>query len=151
MRQGEVSEQDLLEALALQPHPEGGWYRETWRAPSAHGERASASAILFLLAAGQRSHWHQVDAAEIWMFQAGSPLRLLTAPHGKGPVLQEMLGADILAGERPQLVVEANHWQSAETGLGWTLVSCLVSPAFEFKGFTLAPEGWEPGCGAFLP
>jgi len=135
----------LIEALRLAPHPEGGWYRETWRAEAPAGERASATAILFLLEAGQGSHWHKVDATELWLFHAGSPLRLLTAPDDAGPVTEVRLGADVLAGEQPQCRIAPHRWQAAEADRGWALVSCLVSPGFEFEGFTLAPPGWAPG------
>lgn len=134
-----------IETLGLEPHPEGGWYRETWRAAAAHGERGTATAILFLLEAGQRSHWHKVDATELWLFHAGSALRLLTAASDAGPVRETRLGTDVLAGERPQLRVAPAEWQSAEADRGWVLVSCIVSPAFEFAGFTLAAPGWAPG------
>lgn len=134
----------LIDALQLQPHPEGGWYRETWRAAATPGERASATAILFLLEEGQRSHWHRVDATELWMFHAGSPLRLMTAASDAGPVRELRLG-DVLAGELPQVRITPDEWQSAEADRGWALVSCIVSPGFEFEGFTLAPEGWTPG------
>lgn len=135
----------LIEALHLAPHPEGGWYRETWRAEAAPGERASATAILFLLEAGQRSHWHKVDAAELWLFHAGSALRLETAADESGPIHAVRLGSDVLAGEAPQHLIKADEWQSATADRGWALVSCIVSPGFEFVGFTLAPEGWAPG------
>ena len=135
----------LIAALDLAPHPEGGWYRETWREPSAPGERASATAILFLLQAGERSHWHRVDAAEIWLWHGGAPLALSTAPDDAGPVTTVRLGADVLAGERPQHVVAAGEWQAAEADRGWALVSCVISPGFDFAGFTLAAPGWAPG------
>ena len=135
----------IIERLTLAPHPEGGWYRETWRAEAPPGERAGATAILFLLEAGQRSHWHRVDAAELWLWHAGAPLRLLTAPGEAGPVGEMRLGRDVLAGERPQLLVPSHHWQSTETTNGWALVSCVVAPAFDFAGFTLAASGWAPG------
>ncbi|WBO22468.1 cupin domain-containing protein [Sphingomonas abietis] len=134
----------IIERLALAPHPEGGWYRETWRAAAPPGERAGATAILFLLEAGQRSHWHRVDAAELWLWHAGAPLRLLTAPDDAGPVERVALGGDVLAGELPQRLVPPHHWQSTETIGGWALVSCVVAPAFDFAGFTLAAPGWAP-------
>lgn len=137
--------QTLIEALGLKPHPEGGWYRETWRAPATGGERASATAIFFLLEERQRSHWHRVDAAEIWLFHAGSALRLETASGDAGPIRTTRLGADMLAGDTPQLIVSAGEWQAAEADRGWALVSCIVSPGFEFAGFTLAPPDWSPG------
>ncbi|MET0238803.1 MAG: cupin domain-containing protein [Sphingobium sp.] len=134
----------IIARLGLEPHPEGGWYRETWRAPAPEGERASATAIWFLLDAGQRSHWHRVDATEIWLWHAGDPLRLLTAASDWGPVTEVRLGGDVLHGEVPQHVIAPGDWQSAEAGAGWTLVSCIVSPGFDFAGFTLAPPGWTP-------
>ncbi|WP_139139240.1 cupin domain-containing protein [Sphingobium phenoxybenzoativorans] len=134
----------LIAALDLQPHPEGGWYRETWRAPHAEGDRAGGTAILFLLEEGQRSHWHRVDATEIWFWHAGHALRLATAATDAGPISDMVLGPDIFAGESPQGVITAGHWQSAEADKGWVLVSCTVTPGFEFQGFTLAPPGWDP-------
>jgi predicted cupin superfamily sugar epimerase len=138
----------IIEHLGLTPHPEGGWYRETWRAEAAPGERASATAILFLLEAGQRSHWHRVDAAELWLWHAGAPLRLCRASIDAGPIDDARLGPDVLAGDASQLLVPAGHWQAAETiegsDSGWTLVSCVVSPGFDFAGFTLAPPDWSP-------
>jgi predicted cupin superfamily sugar epimerase len=135
----------IIERLQLSPHPEGGWYRETWRAEAGAGERAACTAVHFLLEAHQRSHWHRVDAAELWLWQAGSPLALLTAPCDAGPVARHILGGDVLAGHHPQLLVPAGHWQAAEPIGSWVLVSCIVSPGFEFAGFELAGEGWSPG------
>jgi predicted cupin superfamily sugar epimerase len=134
----------LIEALGLAPHPEGGWYRETWRADAPPGERATATAILFLLEQAQRSHWHKVDATELWLFHAGSALRLRTAATDAGPVEESRLGPDILAGEQPQARIAPGAWQAAEADRGWALVSCIVSPGFEFSGFTLAAPDWEP-------
>lgn len=135
----------IIARLALQPHPEGGWYRETWRAEAPDGQRAGATAILFLLEAGRRSHWHRVDAAELWLWHAGARLRLLSAPGDTGPISERTLGPDVLAGQIPQAIIPPHHWQSTEAEAGWALVSCIVSPGFEFAGFTLAPEGWRPG------
>lgn len=134
----------IIRQLELAPHPEGGWYRETWRADASPGARASATAIYFLLEAGQRSHWHRVDAAELWLWHAGAPLRLLTAPADAGPVSEALLGPDLASGAEPQRLVPTGHWQATETMSGWALVSCIVSPGFDFAGFTLAPEGWSP-------
>lgn len=131
---------DLIERLALQPHPEGGWYRETWRDLAM--PRARGTAILFLLEAGQRSHWHRVDADELWLWHAGSPLWLGHADAG--PVTATRLGPDVLAGQSPQVRIPAGHWQSAEADRGWALVSCVVVPGFQFAGFELAAPGWEP-------
>lgn len=135
----------LIETLALHPHLEGGWYRETWRADTQVDGRAMATAILFLLDQGQRSHWHKVDATELWLFHAGSPLRLETAVSDAGPIVTARLGTDLAAGEQPQIRIAPHEWQSAEADRGWALVSCIVSPGFEFAGFTLAPPGWAPG------
>lgn len=130
----------MIDALELQPHPEGGWFRETWRQPAPGGEgRGLATAILFLLEAGQRSHWHRVDAAELWLFQAGAPLSLST-PSGT-----VRLGPDPLAGHVLQHLIAPHEWQAAEgPEAGWSLVACVVAPAFDFAGFELAPPGWTP-------
>ena len=138
----------LIEELRLSPHPEGGWFRETWRAPAAEGARAAATAIHFLLESHQRSHWHKVDATEIWLWQAGDPLLLSLSSGDAGPVREVKLGADVIAGDAPQVIVQPDEWQAA-TPLpgreGYSLVSCIVSPAFEFAGFTLAEPDWHPG------
>jgi predicted cupin superfamily sugar epimerase len=138
----------LIEELRLSPHPEGGWFRETWRAPAVEGERAAATAIHFLLESHQRSHWHKVDASEIWLWQAGDPLLLSLSSGDAGPVREVKLGADVIAGDAPQVIVQPDEWQAA-TPLpgreGYSLVSCIVSPAFEFAGFTLAEPDWHPG------
>ena len=136
----------LIALLDLAPHPEGGWYRETWREMGREGTggRGHATAIYFLLDEGQRSHWHRVDAAEMWLFHAGSPATLGIARGDQGPVETILLGADILAGQRAQVLVPAGWWQSAEAGAGWALMSCVVSPGFDFTGFELAPPGWAP-------
>lgn len=136
----------MIAALDLAPHPEGGWFRETWRAEaSLPGGRAAATTILFLLEAGQRSHWHRVDAGEMWLFQAGAPLALSVAPADGGPAETVTLGPDPLAGQTPQQLVPPGGWQSAQGAAeGWALVACVVAPGFEFAGFELAPPGWEP-------
>lgn len=144
------SAQDIIDRLDLQPHPEGGWFRETWRAPAEDGERASATAIHFLLESGQKSHWHTVDAAEIWLWHAGDPLELWLAPSDDSRPHGVILGPDVLAGQAVQHVIAPGEWQAARPTAGehgYTLVSCIVSPAFEFSGFDLAPEDWAPGCG----
>jgi predicted cupin superfamily sugar epimerase len=133
----------LVERLGLEPHPEGGWYRETWRHPAAEGERPAGTAIYYLLATDQRSHWHRVDATEVWHFYAGEPL-LLSIRAGEGPTSTVTLGSDVLGGLQPQAVVPAGAWQSAEPAGAWTLVGCTVSPGFTFAGFELAPPGWAP-------
>jgi predicted cupin superfamily sugar epimerase len=136
-----VRAEDLVLALGLQPHPEGGWFRETWRhEPDPHGgDRGAGTAIYYLLAEGQRSHWHRVDATEVWHFYAGDPLALLLSPGG-----EHLLGPDVLAGHEPQVVVPPHAWQSAASTGRWSLVGCTVSPAFSFAGFELAPPGWSP-------
>ena len=142
----------LIERLGLAPHPEGGWFRETWRAPSSEGERAASTAILFLLEAHQRSHWHRVDADEVWLWHAGDALKLSTAPEDNGPVASVILGPELQTGQGVQHVVPAGHWQAAEPSpggrSGFVLVSCVVAPGFDFSGFTLAEPGWSPGSGA---
>jgi len=135
---------DLIERLGLAPHPEGGWYRETWRAAPAGTQRSAGTSILFLLEAHQRSHWHRVDATELWIYQAGRALALSTADAGDG-ISTVRLGTDVLAGEQPQHVIAPGQWQSAQAGDGWCLVACVVVPGFSFEGFELAPPGWEPG------
>ena len=135
----------IIARFGLQSHPEGGWYRETWRAEAQPGERAGATAILFLLDAGERSHWHRVDAAELWLWHAGAPLTLALAADAQGPAASTRVGPDVLSGETPQVLVPPGHWQAAEPEGGWCLVSCVVSPGFEFSGFELAPPGWSPG------
>lgn len=136
---------EIIALLGLQPHPEGGYFRETFRdAPGADG-RAASTAIYFLLKRGERSHWHTVDAVEIWHWHAGAPLKLSLAATDAGPVTELILGADLAAGERPQGVVPPHHWQAAETLGDWTLVGCTVAPGFDFAGFRLAPPGWTPG------
>lgn len=139
---------EIVARLGLRPHPEGGWYVETWRAEAEPGERADASAILFLLAAGESSHWHRVDAAELWLHHAGDPLELAIASSDEDAVSRHRVGGDIVAGEEPQVVVPAGAWQSARSLGGWSLVSCVVAPAFGFDGFELAPPGWSPGAGS---
>lgn len=133
----------LAESLGLEPHPEGGRYLETWRGRDVGG-RAIGTAIYYLLVAGERSHWHRVDADEVWLFHAGDSLAIDVAVATGADVTRHVLGTSVTTGERPQVVVPAGAWQSA-TPLGeWTLVSCVVTPGFEFDGFELAPEGWTP-------
>jgi len=136
----------IIAELGLQPHPEGGLYAETWRADARAAERPSGTAIYYLLRAGERSHWHRVDAAEAWHFYAGDPLALSIA-SGSGAELPQrhVLGTDLIAGQRPQLIVPAGDWQAAESLGAWTLVGCTVSPGFRFEGFELAARDWEPG------
>ncbi len=134
----------IITQLGMQPHPEGGHFVETFRDPSPPGGRGHGTAIYYLLQAGEHSHWHRVDAAEIWLFHAGAPLRLNLSPDGRRNDAH-MLGIDLAAGARPQLVVPAGCWQAAQSLGGWTLVTCTVAPAFDFAGFEMAPPGWQPG------
>lgn len=141
----------LIEQLGLAAHPEGGWYRETWRGEPGPDGRAGGTAIIFLLRAGEASHWHTVDAAELWIWQAGDPVELRLAARDAGPARSLILGADIGAGQQLQGLVAPREWQAArpygEAVHGYSLVSCVVVPGFNFAGFTLAPPGWEPGAG----
>ena len=135
---------DMVRLLDLKPHPEGGHFRETFRDTRAvEGGRAASTAIYYLLARGERSHWHRTDAAEVWNWYAGAPLRLDIAPETEARE-RVTLGSDLAAGERPQWVVPAHAWQAAETLGEWTLVGCTVAPGFDFAQFELAPKGWEP-------
>jgi uncharacterized protein len=142
LRDPTLSVAEVREALGLIPHPEGGHYRELWRDRPEAGGRGAASAILFLLAAGERSHWHRVDASEIWIWQAGAPL-LLGLCHPGGERQTVRLGPDLGEGEVFQGVVPPQVWQEAVSAGAWTLVSCIVAPAFQFEGFELAPPGWS--------
>jgi predicted cupin superfamily sugar epimerase len=135
---------DIIRLLELKPHPEGGHFRETFRDTRQVNGRAVSTAIYFLLARGERSHWHRVDAVETWHWYAGAPLGLEIS-QATAQIERVTLGSDLAAGERPQAVVPAHAWQAAQTFGDWTLVGCTVSPAFEFSGFELAPKGWSPG------
>jgi hypothetical protein len=138
-----LSAQDVIAMLDLKPHPEGGHFRETFRDASDDGNRAASTAIYFLLAAGEISRWHRIDAAEVWHWYAGAPLELaLAPPHGAATLVR--LGPDLTAGERPQAVVPAHHWQRARSSGTWTLTGCTVAPGFVFERFELAAEGFEP-------
>ncbi len=135
---------EIIAALGMAPHPEGGHYVETWRHAPDGGGRGAGTAIYYLLRAGERSHWHRVDAAEIWHWYAGAPLALSLSADGMA-IGTITLGNDLKAGARPQVIVPAGVWQSAVSAGAWTLVGCTVSPAFEFSGFEMAPQGWAPG------
>ena len=134
-----MSAEEIIRQLELQPHPEGGWYRQTWAGPEIDG-RATATAILFLLQAGEKSHWHRVDADEVWLWQAGAPL---VVAMGVDAAQEHRLGPDVLGQEVLQAVVPAGWWQAARSTGDWTLVSCIVSPGFRFAGFEIAPPGWD--------
>lgn len=131
---------EIVAALGLAPHPEGGFYREIYRA--ATPGRAPITSIYFLLSAGQTSHWHRIDAAEVWNFHGGAPLELKIVANGSSTT--HKLGARLLDGERPQAIVPPNAWQSARSLGDWTLVGCTVGPGFEFDAFELAPPDWSP-------
>jgi hypothetical protein len=133
---------DIVRNLYLKPHPEGGHYRETFRDPRLVDGRATSTAILFLLARGERSHWHRIDAVEIWHYYAGAPLKLSVVDGASEEIIH--LGANISAGETPQVTVPAHAWQAAESLGDWTLVGCTVAPGFMFEGFELAPAAWSP-------
>ena len=134
---------DIITRLDLKPHPEGGHYRETFRdAHTGADGRSHSTAIYFLLARGERSHWHCIDAVEAWHYYAGNALILqIAADDGRRSV---RLGADLAAGEQPQAIVPPRAWQAAESTGDWTLVGCTVAPGFDFAKFELAPKGWEP-------
>ena len=147
---GEDRVKALVAGLGLQPHPEGGWFKETFREQPADGGRGAMTQIFYLLGAGQVSAWHRVtDATEVWHHYDGGPLLLsVTDPDGRG-LVEHRMGPDVLAGERPHVVVPAGWWQSARP-IGahpqsdWALCGCTVAPGFEFAGFEMAPEGWAP-------
>lgn len=134
----------IIRKLGLQAHPEGGWYRETYRDPATDADgRSRSTAILFLLSAGEVSAWHKVDAVEIWHFYAGAPLVITLSPNGHDASAHR-LGIDVDADQSPQVVVPAGCWQAAESLGAWTLVGCTVVPGFSFDGFELAPPDWRP-------
>jgi uncharacterized protein len=138
-----LSAADVIARLDLKPHPEGGYYRETFRDTHLVADgRAASTAIYFLLTRGERSHWHRVDATEVWHFHSGAPLKLQI--HHDDTLHVIMLGEHIANGEEPQGIVPPHAWQAAESTGDWTLVSCTVAPGFDFRFFELAPPGWSP-------
>jgi uncharacterized protein len=142
--QQQVTAADIIARLELRPHPEGGHYRETFRDKRCDATgRAGSTAIYFLLARGEVSQWHRIDAVEIWHYYAGSPLVLRIAHDGCAPHTVT-LGPDVASGQRPQAIVPVSAWQTAESIGDWTLVGCTVAPGFEFASFEMAPAGWEP-------
>jgi uncharacterized protein len=141
-----MSPADIIRTLGLKPHPEGGYYAETFRdvaATSGHTARAASTAIYFMLTADDVSRWHTVDAVEVWHFYAGDPLELTIKQPGK-PAERLVLGPDLAAGQRPQVIVPAEAWQMARPLGAWVLVGCTVAPGFDFAGFRLAPDGLDP-------
>jgi predicted cupin superfamily sugar epimerase len=134
---------EIIARLELKPHPEGGHYRETFRDSRTDADgRSRSTAIYFLLARGERSHWHRIDAVEMWHYYAGAALTLRIADDAGQRSVR--LGPDLTAGEVPQAVVPPQAWQAAESSGDWTLVGCTVAPGFDFAKFELAPKGWEP-------
>jgi len=131
---------EIIAKLNLQPHPEGGWYRQTWVAENEG--RPTGTCIYFLLKEGEHSHWHKVDAAEIWLYHAGAPLILSLSETDTGPAIDHVLSPGLTEGA-PQIIVPTGHWQAARTTGAYTLVSCTVSPGFLFEGFELAPEKFD--------
>ncbi|MBL0373199.1 cupin domain-containing protein [Rhizobium sp. KVB221] len=135
---------DLIAALKLDRHPEGGWYVQTFKDEATFNGRARSTAIFYLLEAGERSHWHKVDAVEIWHHYAGAALELSLSADGT-EARSVTLGPDILAGQTPQAIVREGEWQCARSLGDWTLVGCTVAPGFDFSGFVMAPPAWKPG------
>jgi predicted cupin superfamily sugar epimerase len=146
----ELSAADVIQLLDLKPHPEGGHFRETFRDRRAVDDRAASTAIYYLLAAGEASAWHRVDAAEVWHFYAGAPLALTVSPDGRGAE-EHRLGPDLANRERTQVAVPAGAWQAARSLGAWTLVGCTVAPGFDFAGFEMAPAGWRPAQASGAP
>jgi predicted cupin superfamily sugar epimerase len=140
-----LSAEQVVQLLGLQPHPEGGFFRETFRDPAGDAGRDFSTAIYYLLRDGEVSAWHRVhDAAEVWHHYVGAPVDLTLSSDGRSTEALR-LGSDLAAGERPQAVVPADTWQTARAVGGWALVGCTVAPAFDFKSFEMAPAGWAPG------
>ena len=138
-----LAAKDVIFTLGMRPHSEGGWYARTFEDGDKADGRARSTAIYYLLEAGQNSHWHRIDAVEVWHYYAGAPLKLRISDGTS--VDEHVLGPNIEAGERPQVVVPTRTWQSAVSAGAWTLVGCTVAPGFEFSGFELADKDWAPG------
>ncbi len=147
----------VVARLGLERHPEGGWFGRFLTHPDGGDGRPVLTAIHYLLAAGERSHWHRIDAIEVWAHAGGRPLALHVSADGEG-WRTHVLGPDAAAGQEPSVAVPAHAWQSAEVadgggpaeppgsdGEGWSLVVCAVAPGFTFEGFELAPPCWSPG------
>jgi predicted cupin superfamily sugar epimerase len=144
--------QAIIEILGLRPHPEGGWFTETWREPLTEGargadRRSASTAIYYLLRRGERSQWHRVDATEVFHYYGGDPLEVSMAAGEANEVERRILGPELAAGERPQVVIPRGTWQSSVSLGAWTLIGCTVAPGVEFEGFELAPADWEPAAG----
>jgi len=144
MSDSSLSAREIIRLLGLQPHPEGGHFRETFRDPETDAAgRSVGTAIYYLLEAGEVSEWHRCDASELWHHYAGAPMVITISPNGHDAAAHH-LGPNLATGQRPQILVPKNHWQSATSLGAWTLVGCTVSPGFEFAGFEMAPENWRP-------
>jgi predicted cupin superfamily sugar epimerase len=144
MAMADLSQEAVIRRLDLKPHPEGGFYRETFRDPRTDAAgRSVSTAIYYLLGTGEVSEWHRVDAAEIWHFHAGAPMVITVSPNGHD-ASAHYLGTDLAAGQQPQFVVPTGHWQTATSLGAWTLVGCTVAPGFDFAGFEMAPPDWRP-------
>ena len=139
-----LSAAEVIAILELERHPEGGWYRRTFADASTEGARHHSTAIYYLLEGNDQSAWHRVDAAEVWHWHAGAPLRLRLSHEGK-VIDEHILGPELKGAERPQVVVPRHCWQTAKSLGAWTLVGCTVAPGFEFSGFEMAERDWEPG------
>ncbi len=138
-----ITAPEIISLLELAPHPEGGWFKETFRDEPGPDGRALSTAIFFLLQAGEESAWHRIDAVEVWHFYDGAPLALKLARQGE-PAVTVMLGKDLDRGEKPQVVIPCGVWQSAVSTGDWTLAGCTVAPGFDFSGFEMAVPGWAP-------
>ncbi|MCA3640638.1 MAG: cupin domain-containing protein [Methylobacterium sp.] len=144
MSDSSLSAREIIRLLRLQPHPEGGHFRETFRDPETDAAgRSVGTAIYYLLEAGEVSEWHRCDASELWHYYAGAPMVITISPNGHDAAAHH-LGPNLATGQRPQILVPKNHWQSATSLGAWTLVGCTVSPGFEFAGFEMAPKDWRP-------
>lgn len=142
---GDLGVKEIIRLLDLTPHPEGGWYKETFRDEREIDGRSVGTAIYYLLEAGDLSHWHRVDASETWHWYAGGPLALTQSPDGSlASTFSDQLGPDLRNGQKPQIVVQPNVWQTAESLGAWTLCGCTVAPGFQFEGFEMAPLNWRP-------
>jgi predicted cupin superfamily sugar epimerase len=140
----DLSGNEVIRLLDLQPHPEGGWYRQTFKDTPADEGRPASTAIYYLLQAEEASAWHKIDAVEVWHYYAGAPLSLTLSPPDGQAATVHVLGPDLRAGARPQMVVPTSWWQTAASQGAWTLVGCTVAPGFNFDGFELAPRDWRP-------
>jgi hypothetical protein len=140
---------ELIRTLNLAPHPEGGWYRETYRSSAEPGQRRAATAVYYVIQPGERSRWNRVDADEMWLWHAGDPLDLMIAESDSATPRTVRLGGQVGEGEQPQVIIPKRQWQSAapvaDGRAGYTFLSCIVAPAFDFAGYELAEPGWSPG------